>query len=67
MRAIEAMGITKEVFKEMYNEYSGFNNTFNKNHPSYGENENFLDFLNAGSQLLVKENADLVADIMQRG
>lgn len=67
MRTIEAMGITEEVFKKMYDDYSGFNSIFNRNHPSYGENDNFLDFLNAGSRKLVDENADLVVDIIQRG
>lgn len=67
MRTIEAMGITEEVFEKMYNEYSGFNNIFNKNHPSYDEGEEFLNFLNAGSRKLVDENADLVVDIIQRG
>lgn len=67
MRTIEALGITEEVFKKMYDEYSGFNNTFNRNHPSYDEGEEFLTFLNAGSRKLVDENADLVVDIIQRG
>lgn len=67
MRTIETLGITEEVFKKMYDEYSGFNNTFNRNHPSYGEGEEFLTFLNAGSRKLVDENADLVVDIIQRG
>lgn len=67
MRTIEALGITEEVFKKMYDEYSGFNNTFNRNHPSYDEGEGFLTFLNAGSKKLVKENTDLVVDIILRG
>lgn len=67
MRTIEALGITEEVFKKMYQEYSGFDNTFNKNHPSHDEGEEFLNFLNAGSKKLVNENVDLVVDIIQRG
>lgn len=67
MRTIEALGITKEEFKKMYDEHSGFNNTFNRNHPSCSEEENFFDFLNSGSKKLVEEHADLVRDIIQKG
>lgn len=67
MRTIEALGITEEEFKKMYDEYNGFNDTFNKNHPSYGQGEDFLIFLKEGSEKLINENRDLVVDIIQKG
>ena len=45
MRAIDKIGLTKEVFKAMYKEYGGFNDQFNKNHPEHGKEESFLSFL----------------------
>lgn len=66
MRTIEALGLTKEVFKKMYDEYSGFNNAFNKNHLSYKDQEKFLTFLKEGSIHLINENNNLVTDIIQR-
>ena len=66
MRTIEALGLTKEEFKKMYEDCNGFNNTFNKNHPSYGQDESYLAFLKAGSEKIVTENAELVKDIIKK-
>lgn len=66
MRTIEALGLSKEEFKKMYDDHNGFNNTFNKNHPSYGQDENYLAFLKTGSEKIVNENAELVKDIIKR-
>ena len=62
---MEELGITPEVFKKMYDENNGFNNQFNKNHPSHSENETFLSFLLQGSERLVKENESIVLDIIK--
>ena len=67
MRAIEKIGLTKEAFKAMYEEYGGFNNHFNKNHPEHGKEESFLSFLIDGSKSLADEETELVVDIINRG
>lgn len=67
MRAAEKLGLTKEIFKKLYEEYDGFNYQFNKNHPSYDGKENFWNFLNKGSNDLAKSNPDLIRDIIDRG
>lgn len=67
MRAIDKIGLTKEAFKAIYKEYGGFNDQFNKNHPEHGKEESFLSFLKDGSESLVKEETDLVVDIINRG
>ena len=53
MRAIEKIGLTKEVFKAMYEEY--------------GKEETFLSFLKNGSESLVNEETELVVDIINKG
>ena len=65
MKTIEALGITEEVFKKMYEDYDGFNGTFNKNSPIYEEGEDFYSFLRSGSESLVKENKKIVNDIIK--
>ena len=67
MRAIEKIGLTKEVFKAMYEEYGGFNSQLNKNHPEHGKEETFLSFLKNGSESLVNEETELVVDIINKG
>lgn len=63
MRVIEQLGLTKKKFKKMYDANSGFNNTFNKNHPVYGQDEAFEAFLKAGSNSLLRDELELIRDI----
>lgn len=65
MRAIEQIGLTKEAFKELYEQYNGFDDQFNKNHPTYNSDESFMQFLSAGSRKLISEDKDLVKDIIK--
>lgn len=67
IRAIEKLGLTREAFKELYDEFDGFNSQFNKNHPEHGKEETFLTFLRNGSISLVADEGDLVTDIISRG
>lgn len=67
MRAIEKLGLTRESFGKMYDEYEGFNSQFNKNHPEHDQEETFFAFLKKGSESLVNEEAELVVDIINRG
>lgn len=67
MRVIEKLGLTREKFKIIYDENGGFNNQFNKNHPTYGIGEKFLSFLNAGSKHLAESETELIKDIINRG
>ena len=50
MRAIERLGITKDIFKKMYEDNKGFNHRFNRNHPSHSEGEDFYSYINAGNR-----------------
>ena len=65
MKTIEQLGISEEVFKKMYDDYKGFNGTFNKNSPIYEDGEDFYSFLKLGSESLVEENKEVVDDIIK--
>lgn len=66
MSAMERLGITREAFKAMYDEYNGFNDNFNKNHPEHNKGETYLTFLKNGSLSLVDKEPELVEDIINR-
>lgn len=65
--AIEELGLTRDKYEEMYNQYGGFNTNFNKNAPSRNEGETVYAFLKRGAESLVKENADIVNGIAEEG
>ncbi len=63
-KAIEEFGITRELFENLYKENKGFDNSFNKNHPSYSGDESFEQFLMNGVDLLIKEHEDIIKSIV---
>lgn len=64
MKAIEKIGLTKDAFKDLYESFDGFNDQFNKNHPSYEGCESFMSFLSMGCDKLINENKAVVDDIV---
>lgn len=65
--ALEELGMTREQFNEMYDEYGGFNSSFNRNAPVRDEGETVYAFLQKGAESLVKQNADIVRSIAEEG
>ena len=63
-KAIEELGITRELFEALYIENEGFDNCFNKNHPSYNGDESYEQFLMSGVKLLSAEHEDMVKNIV---
>lgn len=67
MRAVDKIGLTKEAFFALYKKYGGFDEEFNRNHPSYRNGESFTSFLNSGSEKLIDEESKLVESIINIG
>lgn len=63
-KAITELGITKEMFDALYAETNGFDNCFNKNHPSYTGDESFGQFLMNGVDLLSSAHEDIIKSII---
>ena len=63
-KAIEELGITRELFESLYIENEGFDNCFNKNHPSYSGDESYGQFLMSGVTLLSAEHEDIIKNIV---
>ena len=65
--AIEELGLTEEKFNKMYDQYGGFNTTFNKNNPVRQEGETAYSFLRKGAKSLAKDNASLIKTLTEEG
>lgn len=67
MSAIEELGLSKEQFDLLYDQHGGFNQWFNKNHPTYESNGTVYSVLKNGADKLVEENRDVVDAITKVG
>ena len=66
-KAFQMLLEAREQFNEMYDEYGGFNSSFNRNAPVRDEGETVYAFLQKGAESLVKQNADIVRSIAEEG
>lgn len=55
--ALEELGVTREQFNKMYDEYDGFNTSFNSNPPVRDEGETVYAFLQKGAESLAEPNS----------
>lgn len=51
-------------YEKLYEENHCFCCDLYRNHPTYGEDETFMSFLENGGVLLVQENKDLVRSLL---
>lgn len=64
MGFLNSFDITQDEFKQLYDQFNGFDNIFNKNHPGYEDSEDGFDFILAGSKSIVDENNELIKSIL---
>ena len=65
MGGLEELGISRSAFRKIYEENHGFDDNFQENHPLAPEHDDFFEFLDSGATKLVKENAELVVNIIE--
>ena len=56
----ESMLYSEEEFSALYKKTKGFNGEFHRNHPLRPGEMTFGQFMNAGSDLLIAENSELL-------
>ena len=67
MNAIEEIGLTRDVFDELYDATGGFKGKYNVNQPLRNEDESVYSFIRRGASKLVRDNPDLVDAITEAG
>ena len=55
---------TDEEFDILYEASKHFHDDINSNHPVRNENESFAEFINKGSDALLRDSADFVASLI---
>ena len=59
-----AFGMNFEEFSKFYNENVKFSNKVNPNHPEHDVDETFMELLEKGCRVLIKESAEIVKELI---